>query len=112
MRFVGRGNAGYVPAPLGFPDGHSTMVLAYHSYTVSPSPGSSPLVHPAYGECAVIEVLLDHDAGTLAFSLNGGAPHHALSGFPKGATMRPWVRCYADPVHRPLYRLSLVRPYV
>ena len=55
---------------------------------------------------AVFEVVFDHDAGTMSFILNGGAPHLALGGFPKGAAMRPYVQCC------PGDQVSLVRPFL
>ena len=56
---------------------------------------------------AVIECILDHDAGSLAFSVNGGPRLHALSGFPKGAAMRLGVclRWHGD-------RVTLVSAYI
>ena len=42
-----------------------------------------------YAEGAVIGVVWDADAGTLAFRVNGGEEHLALSGFPAGAALRP-----------------------
>ena len=39
----------------------------------------------------VLDVCLDHDAGTLGFRLSGGPLQPALSGFPPGAALRPWV---------------------
>ena len=38
---------------------------------------------------AVIEVRVDHDAGTLSYSVNHGPPLLALSGFPKGEALLP-----------------------
>jgi len=46
----------------------------------------------ACGSRDVVHVTVDHDAGTLSFALNGGAPSLAVTGFPKGAALRPWVR--------------------
>ena len=45
---------------------------------------------------AIIEVCLDHDKGTLSLGINGGPLQHVLSGFPRGAAMRPFA--YAVPV--------------
>ena len=39
----------------------------------------------------VLDVCLDHDAGTLGFRLSGGPLQPALSGFPPGAALRPWA---------------------
>ena len=40
---------------------------------------------------AVIEVIVDHSEGSLAFRVNGKLSP-ALRGFPKGAPLRPWAR--------------------
>ena len=53
---------------------------------------------------AVIEVIVDHDEGTLGFRVNGGPELHALGGFPQGAALRPFVQCW-----RANDRVSLVR---
>ena len=42
---------------------------------------------------AIIEVHVDHDAGTLGFRINEGPYIEALKGFPKGAALRPWSQC-------------------
>ena len=60
---------------------------------------------------AVIEVLVDHDEGTLSYRVNGGPLLEALKGetkFPKGAALRPFVAC---PVHSG-DRVRLVTPYL
>ena len=41
---------------------------------------------------AVIEVIVDHSEGSLAFRINDEPPLPALRGFPKGAPLRPWAR--------------------
>ena len=48
---------------------------------------------PAGGSKGVVdvEVGVDHDAGTLVFSINGESPVIALRGLPR-APMRPWAR--------------------
>ena len=42
---------------------------------------------------ARIDVLVDHEAGTLGFRVNGSQLHPALGGFPErgGAGLRPWA---------------------
>ena len=40
---------------------------------------------------AVIEVIVDHSEGSLAFRVDGKLSP-ALRGFPKGAPLRSWVR--------------------
>lgn len=71
------------PPPPFWPDGDGTQVL-----------------HDAYGRPAnlrgratgsVIKIILDREAGVLAFSVNGGPPLTALTGFPRGAALRPWA---------------------
>ena len=44
---------------------------------------------PRSAEGAVIGVVWDADAGTLAFRVNGGEENLALEGFPAGAALRP-----------------------
>ena len=80
---------------LGFPSRHNKHVMAYERWRHDHTTG------------AVIEVLFDHDAGSLAFSVNGADPCCAQGGFPKGAALRPWVMV-ADSHDQ----LSLVRPYL
>ena len=46
-------------------------------------------------EGAVVEVILDHDVGTLAFVVND-TRYEALSGFPEGAELRPYVRLWGS----------------
>ena len=56
---------------------------------------------------AVVEVLVDHDAGALGYRINGGPVLEALplgdddrwregqpKGFPPGAALRPYASCY------------------
>ena len=64
--------------PEGWPDGHGTAVC-------SPS-----LKGKEVG--AVIEVVVDHDAGSLSFRINRGPLLPALGGYPRGARLRPWAR--------------------
>lgn len=40
---------------------------------------------------ADVEVVVDRDAGTVAFRLNGGPLSASLTGFPPGVMLRPWV---------------------
>lgn len=108
------------PPPPGFPDGHRRRVLV----------DSSGLPDSLHGHASgsVIEVTVDHDAGELSFAINGGRRFHALSGFPAGAALRPWVRCIKQcstvPKDAPALlaclrfcaddgdRICLVRPYL
>ena len=44
----------------------------------------------------VIDVIFDHDAGTLAYRVDGGKVQVAVRDFPEGARMRPWMRMGED----------------
>ena len=89
----------HVPPPDGFPDGHWKQVL----FDSEGKP--ERLYKRANG--AIIEICLDHDAGTLSLGVNGGPMQRALAGFPVGAAMRPyaWLPFYRDAVR-------YVRPYI
>jgi hypothetical protein len=93
------------PPPVGYPHGR---IGGQRARLMRDSAG---LPSSLFGEAngAVVEVLIDHDEGTLGFRINGGPTLAALRGFPPGATLRPWIRSNcpeaADSV-------SLVRPYV
>ena len=87
------------PPPDGFPDGHMTQVMK------DEAGDPANLVGRATG--AVIEVLVDHDEGTLGFRVNGGPPLDALKGFPKGAALRISVI-----LSWAFDRVSLVQPYL
>lgn len=43
---------------------------------------------------AIVEVIMNHDAGSLAYRINNGPTLPALDGFPKGAALCPWVSMY------------------
>lgn len=96
LRVVGR-------PPAGFPNGHgkrATPDCLFYSKAVQNGRAHAP----------VIEVVTDHDAGTLSFRvtshLKDGPLREALSGFPKGAVLRIYAFvCTAGD------RLSLVQPY-
>ena len=90
--------------PEGFPDGDNTQVTSTSQWAQA---GQWQLHKFDIGHWPTIEVLVDHDAGTLAYSVDGEPPRHALSGFPPGAALRPWVRCF-----RRCDTLSLARPYM
>ena len=55
---------------------------------------------------AVIEVIVDHSEGSLAFRINDGPVLEALRGFPKGAPLRPWVLMWLQGDS-----MTLCRPY-
>lgn len=71
------------PPPDGFPDGDGTNVM-----TDEAGQGLH-LRGRAIG--LVIEVLVDHNAGTLGFRINDGPPLNALGGFPRGAVLHPYA---------------------
>ena len=114
------GEATNAPPPAGYPDGHRQRVLFDES-------GNPASLH-GHASGSTVEVHLDHDAGTLSFSINRGRRFHALSGFPPGAALRPWVRCIKQcstvPKDAPALlaclrfcaddgdRICLVRPYL
>lgn len=87
------------PPPAGFPDVHATRVMRDAAGEPAHLRGSA--------NGAVIECILDHDAGSLAFSVNGGPRLHALSGFPAAAAMRLGM-C----LHAPDDRATLVTAYI
>ena len=89
------------PPPDGFPDGQCKQVL----FDAEGKPDNRFLFRRAIG--AIIEICLDHDAGTLSLGVNGGPMQRALAGFPVGAAMRPyaWLPFYRDAVR-------YVRPYI
>lgn len=76
------GDAPHVAAPF-WPDGDGTQVL--HDAEGRPAHMQGKAVG------SVIRVIVDREAGTLAFSVNGGAPLVALTGFPQNTPLRPWA---------------------
>ena len=62
------------PPPLGYPDGHLRKVLVDAEGT--------PTTLEGRAVNSVIEVIFDHDAGYLAFRLDGGPEGAVLAGFP------------------------------
>jgi hypothetical protein len=74
--------------PPGYPDGHAKRVM------VDADGEDTDLENKAEG--AVITVIYNASAGALAYRVNGGVELAALSGFPSGAAMRPWVRMRGD----------------
>ena len=86
------------PPPRGFPDGNNSQVLR-------DSHGQPASLQGRQASGTVIQVLFDHDKGTLSFRIDTSQPIFAVGGFPKGATLRPFATLYSDQD-----RLSLVRP--
>ena len=86
------------PPPDGWPDGNFSQVTSRRQGTRLRD----------CANCAVITVLFDHEEGTLSFRINDGPPLPALSGFPRGASMRACVWLWGDVGDR----VSLVRPYL
>lgn len=64
------------PAPVGWPEINGVRV------NVSPPAPIAPLL---------IECIIDADAGTAAFRINGQAQREGLYGLPPHAALRPWV---------------------
>ena len=59
---------------------------------------------------AIIEVRVDHDAGTLSYSINYGPSLLALSGFPKGEALLPWALLNVAEGDRVSFASAYVRP--
>ena len=74
--------------PSGFPDGIDTMDDSLTDSATSRHPAD--LEGRAQG--ALVEVTVDHDAGTLGFSINGGPHFETLRGFPPAAALRLWAK--------------------
>jgi len=100
------------PAPKPFPNGDGAQVLEYRNHR---------LVDPNSFPCNgwIIEVLLDHDKGTLAFRINDDPPAEVPAEtifdensppfrFPKGAALRLFYK--TD--HYGEGQVTLVRPWV
>ena len=68
----------YAPFPDTYPAGYPDR--EYDAQILDP---------PRSAEGAVIGVVWDADAGTLAFRVNGGPIHEALAGYPPGLAVRP-----------------------
>lgn len=81
------GNVRGAPTPAGYPNGH-LRVVTY------PCGSSCGVGGELISRGARVDVLLDVEAGTLAFRLNNGPLVQALHGFPTGANhrLRPWCR--------------------
>ena len=74
------------PVPATYPNGHLTHVH-YDDTGAKTNLGGRATVG------CTIDVVYDADEGTLAYRMaEGGQLLRALSGFPKGEAMRPWVR--------------------
>ena len=73
-------------APPGWPNGHGKQLL------VNERGRPAGLRRRANG--SVVEVSVEHRQGTLGYRVNGGPPMEAITGFPKGAALRPWVSLY------------------
>lgn len=99
--FIEAGGVRYRPA-VPWPDGDLTQVLK------DASGEPADLRGRATGR--EIEVVVNHDEGTLSFAIDGGPGMLALSGvarFPEGAELRPWALLL-----QPQDRVSFVRPYM
>ena len=63
--------------PAGYPDGHLQSVLVGED-------GETPVRLEGSAIGAVVEVIVDHEEGTLSFKLNGGPEGPRIRGFPVG----------------------------
>ena len=81
----------YAPFPENYPAAYPDREYAAQILETPPH---------RYAEGAVIGVVWDADAGTLAFRVNGGPAHQALAGFPAGAALRPCVLLHHAPGDR------------
>ena len=92
--------------PAGWPNGHGVQVMRNERGRAASLRGKA--------SGAVVEVRVDHDAGTLAYRINESLPFEALPkgrGFPIGAALRPWASLFMSagdrvtlvPVWRPWY---------
>jgi len=88
-----------LPPPPDWPDGDHTQILT--------GDDGKPTNLDGRADGALIEVTINHDAGELAYTVNGGHYLHALSGFPLGARLCLWARL----VHED-DRVSLVRGWL
>ena len=79
-KIVGKPTNGEPPS--GWPDGMGHRVLANED-------GAKTTDGKVTG--SLVEVVVDHELGTLAFSVNGGPREVALEGFPRAAALRPWA---------------------
>ena len=93
--------------PDGWPDGDKKKVYGPPDpVPYSDIPNRCDLSGRVNG--VVVEVVVDHDLGTLCFRVDGGPLLHALDGFPVGARLHPCVEmAFANED-----QVSLVRPYL
>ena len=68
------------PPPEGWPNGHSTQVMVNEA--------GQPANLNGRANGAVIEVVVDHSDGSLAFGVNGAPPRRVPDGWPTG--YNPW----------------------
>ena len=98
LSFIEAGGVRYKPA-VPWPDGDLTQVLK--------DSGGEPTDLRGKATGREVEVLVNHDEGTLSYRIDGGPEMLALSGFPEAAELRPWARLL-----QPHDRVSFVRPYM
>jgi len=110
------GKLDYGPPPEGYPNGNYTTIVMRNN-----AGRHTDMKGRATG--AVVEVVLDHDTGTLGYHINGGRYLKAFpisnksrrplvkkrqpTVFPQGAALRPYVSCYY-----PGDRLTFITSYV
>ena len=72
-----------VPPPAGWPCGQRLQVMVDEA--------GKPANLEGRADGATIEVIVDHDEGSLSYRVDGGKVLTALRGFPKGAALRPFA---------------------
>lgn len=99
-----------VPPPTGWPNGHFAQVMKDAAGKLLTSREASDLWRSDLQKHAgsVLEVAVDHDAGTLSYRVNGGQLLPALSGFPRGCSLRAWVSLNGGSIGD---TVSIQRPY-
>ena len=104
LRREGRSNRWTIPfspPPEGYPDGNGTQILNNWLGL------GTTVTRLGRGMNNVLfEVILDD--GALSFRINGGRSMQVISGFPRGAPLRPWVRVFGD-LHETRARVTIIR---
>ena len=70
------------------PDGHGKHLLFDGD---GQQTSWNPPPHGGGAEGSLVQVIVDHDACTLGFKINGAPYVEALTGLPAGVELRPWV---------------------
>jgi len=81
------GKCGCVTYPKGLAAGEDTQVML--------NAAGKPASLKGKAESAMIEIVVDCDAGSLAFGVNGDSPRRVPNfAFPPSTVLRPWARLY------------------